>query len=86
MDGGVNPVWVHFGVPRSMKFMCSACGGFAYYPQACHTRLSNPNRDKLVMKYKRCPYCGVELNEIISEYAWIRSGGRNDGTGDYRKD
>lgn len=42
--------------PKSEIFVCSACGGTAYYPQ--------PTRDKTWQKhchYKYCPNCGAKM-------------------------
>ena len=41
---------------RSAKFLCSVCGGLAYYPQ--------PTRDESWQKccpYKYCPNCGAKM-------------------------
>ena len=43
-------------IRRSAKFLCSVCGGLAYYPQ--------PTRDESWQKccpYKYCPNCGSRM-------------------------
>lgn len=47
---------------RSAKFLCSICGGLAYFPQ--------PTRDESWQKccpYKYCPNCGSEMLDITNE-------------------
>lgn len=42
--------------PKTSKFICSVCGGLAYYVQ--------PNRDMTHRKhcpYKHCPNCGAKM-------------------------
>jgi hypothetical protein len=43
--------------PKTSKFICSVCGGLAYYIQ--------PNRDRAWIKhcpYKHCPNCGAIMD------------------------
>lgn len=47
---------------RSAKFLCSVCGGLAYYPQ--------PTRDESWQKccpYKYCPNCGAKMVDITNK-------------------
>ena len=49
-------------IRRSAKFLCSVCGGLAYYPQ--------PTRDESWQKccpYKYCPNCGAAMRDITDK-------------------
>ena len=44
--------------PKSTQFICSACGGKAYAPQATNTK---NNSVKKHCPYKYCPNCGAKM-------------------------
>lgn len=58
-------VWVPFNPrqTRSSKFVCSWCGGIAYYPQNHHIK------ERSGCPYRFCPNCGHIMK--------ITVGGRN---------
>lgn len=56
-NNSVRGHWVEENrLRRSAKFLCSVCGGLAYFPQ--------PTRDESWQKccpYKYCPNCGARM-------------------------
>lgn len=58
MDGEVTAFWFEENRrPASYKFVCSACGGLAFYP----TGKNGNSKAKKACGYKYCPNCGIAM-------------------------
>lgn len=56
--------WTHPGTPMSSKFICTLCGGEAFYPQP--TGRKYDGRRVLRIPYQFCPCCGKRMLPIIA--------------------